>query len=403
MRREAMRPALRATPACVCAAVLVVASACGRDDASGQGAPRVSNEVGAGLAPAAPEPEPEASDWAAHVGKPPSVATDTPGQLQPAAQGRQGPPPSAASSLPVPSIEPATMPDPAFEAEDQVPVRHLVYRVSFIVPPALRAKRPPLRAPAGELHVDVAQERLRARFLGPGWPVEDGTEVRLRDDVPGVYLFDGMGGRPLPPGQLAGWFQGAETGHAKALVGVRRDQGSGDHGPGDLVCALLAEWTQQDREELLPRCQNGALPLGFHFGLWSAELTAIVPLKLPRSKLRADSGHAPAPVAYALGRSMLDVTDMSHLTPVRMRAEHRVVEDPVGPEGAALEVDNRTDSRVVIVIEGVPIGWVRSHARTTFRGFTPGFYHVGAARPFGQPAMSPTLLHIPGQLRFGRN
>ncbi len=339
---------------------------------------------------------PSEVDWAAHVGQ--AVPVKAAPGLQPSA--------AAAANTPA-TIVPATMADHAFEGSDTVPVRHLVYRVSFIVAAAgLHGRRPALLAPAGELHVDVAMERLRARFLGPGWPLEEGTEVRLRADVPGVYLFDGIGGRPLPPGQLAGWFQGAETGRAKAVMHVRRDpddKGSHDRvGPGELLCALLAEWTQQDRDDLLPRCANGALPLGFRFGLWSAELTAIVPLNLPRGKLRADAGQPPEPVSFSFGRPMLDPADLARLVPERVRPDKRVVEVPIGAEGASLEVENLTPARAIVVVSGVPIGWVRPHARVRFAGFTPGFYRVVASRPLGQPLMNPTLVHIPGNLRFGR-
>ncbi|HEX2676625.1 MAG TPA: hypothetical protein VHM19_08290 [Polyangiales bacterium] len=334
-----------------------------------------------------------AIDWAAQVGHTPLIAR---GGSQPSAA-------KAALSPPL-NVQPATMADHAFEASGSVPARHLVYRVTFIVPTGLRKHRPPISAPAGELHVDVAKERLRARFVGPGWPVEDGTEVRLRDDIPGVYLFDGTGGRPLAPGQLAGWFQGSEANRTKSLVYVHRDLGNGERGgPGELLCALLAEWTQQDREDLLPLCRNGALPLGFHFGLWSAELTAIVPLEVARGKLRADAGHPPERIAWSPGRTMLEPADIAKLVPVRVRAERRVVEQPVGPEGAVLDIENRTDARVVVVVEGVAVGWVRARTHVRFNGFAPGFYHVGASRPFGQPVMSPNLIHIPGSLRFGRN
>lgn len=390
-------PSARATAASGSAAsffvvgLIVVAALAGCSD-DVPPAPRGSREPSSSAvaAPAANAAPSVLDAWASHVGQAPLAAS------------APVPPPSAAATeAPRPSIEPAIIPDTAFAESGSVPARHLVYRVSFVVPPALRVKRPSLLAPAGELHVDVAHERLRARFVGPGWPLDDGTEIRLRADVPGVYVFDGLGGRPLPPGQLAAWFQGMDQGRAKTNVRVRRDLGSGDHGPGDLLCALLAEWTQQEREELLPRCQHGALPLGFFFGLWSAELTAIVPLKLSRDKLRADGGHPPDPVVWTEGRTMLEAADVGRLRTVRVRPEQRVVEANVGPEGAALEVENRSDSRVVVVIDGVPIGWVRARASRRFSGFRPGFYRAGAVRPLGQPATSPTLVHIPGALRIG--
>jgi hypothetical protein len=294
------------------------------------------------------------------------------------------------------------MADHAYDSDAPLAVRHLVYRVAFVVPPALRGKRPPLIAPAGELHVDVAPERLRAHFIGPGWPLDDGSEVRLRADAPGAYLFDGAGGRPLAPGQLAGWFQGHEAGRAKTSVRIRREPGLHDRAPGDLMCALLAEWTAQDREELLPRCQGGAMPPSFRLGLWAAELTAIVPMTLARRKLRADAGDPPDPIAAMASRAMLEPSDVAHLDPVRIRAVAREPAIAAGLDGASFEVDNRTEAKVIVVVQSVPLGWLSAHTRASFAGFAPGFYRVGAVRPFGQPVMTPALLRAPGALRLGK-
>jgi hypothetical protein len=335
--------------------------------------------------PTAAEP---AIDWAAHVGQPPPTLAK---------------PPSAAEA-PV-SVQPPIMADPAYDSDEIVPARHLVYRVSFVVPPALRGRREAMLPPSGELHIDVSADRLRARFLGPGWPLEEGTELRLRSDMPGTYLFDGKGGRSLGPGQLASWFQGHEAGRARTYVYIRREPGLHDSGPGDLLCALLAEWSGQPREDLAPRCQGAAMPPGFRIGLWTAELTAIVPIKSPRRKLRADAGDPPEAVAYMPGRPMLDPGELVHLAPLRVRVDKLDPERtrPVDPnQPGIVQVDNRADARVVVVVQGVPVGWVAEHERVSLEGFTPGHYRVGAVRPLGQPAMTPTLLRIPGALRFGK-
>ncbi len=325
----------------------------------------------------APAPSEAELDWASRVGYPP---------------------PSAAVSPSLAPLQPATLADRAFESDEQVPVRHLVYRVSFIVPTELRGQRPPLRAPAGELHIDVARERLRARFVGPGWPVDEGTELRLRSDIPGVYLFAGHGGRPLAPGQLAAWFQGQENGRARSTLRVHREVGASGDGPGELVCALLAEWTRQDREEVLPRCAGGSLSPGFRFGPWSAELTAILPLTRSRQKLRADAEDPPLPIRAWPGRAMLEPAELGRLSAARVRTELRAT----STEPGVLLVDNATEARAIVVVEGVPVGWAYPHSQVRFAGFTEGDYHVGAVRPFGQPATRATLLHIPGTLRVGK-
>ncbi len=294
------------------------------------------------------------------------------------------------------------MPDHEYEREGELPVRHLVYRVGFVVPPELRGNRPMLAAPAGELHVDVGHERLRARFVGPGWPVDEGTEIRLRADVPGVYLFDGQGGRPLAPGQLAAWFQGRESGRTKGGVRVRRENGPGGDGPGELLCALLAEWTHQDRQDVLPRCAGGSLAPGFRFGLWAAELTAIVPLSVPRSKLRADAGDPPPKISALPGRAILEPSELSRLPASRARFDLHLPPVDASAGDGALDVINATDARVIVIAQGVPVGWVRAQSRASFSGFTPGYYYVGAVRPFGQPAMRAALTRVPGTLQLGK-
>jgi hypothetical protein len=67
-----------------------------------------------------------------------------------------------------------------------------------------------------------------------------------------------------------------------------------------------------------------------------------------------------------------------------------------------LEVLNHTDTRAIIIVQGVPIGWVASGERARFAGFNPGVYRVGALRPLGILRMSPRPVRIPGTLTLGR-
>jgi hypothetical protein len=336
---------------------------------------------------AAPAPESTsidpASDWVSHVG-------------QPALPKR----PLSASEV---KIEPAAAPDSDYTGRTLVTARRLVYRFTLVVPPALRANAPFVSVPAGELHVDVSDQRLRARFVGPGWPVDEGSEVRLRRDVPGVYLFDGEGGRPLPPGQLASWFQGQPGSHAHAELIVRHDPLSAPNdGPGDLLCVLLAEWTQSSRDGTLAGC-GGWLPNGFHFGMWSADLTAIVPMNLPRAELRADTVAPPAPVATSSSRALLDATDLARITatPARAGSLDLPPYDAAAVSGEGLTVDNRTPARIVIVLQGIPIGWIKADARGHFGGLAPGYYHVAALRTSGLQVLPSSIVRVPGELRVG--
>ena len=389
--------------------------------------------------------EPPSNDWVSRIGQPVLPKSD---RLSPSEV----------------KIEPATLADPEYAAPDQVPVRRLVYRVTLIVPDALSAQRPHIKVPAGELHLDVGEQRVRARFVGPGWPVDEGSEVRLRSDVPGVYVFDGDGGRPMGPGALASWFQGQPGTRARTEVELRHDIGPPDEGPGNLLCAFMAEWSQLPRDEMMPQC-NGSIPPGFRFGPWQGDLTALVPMQLPRSLLRADAVSLPSPLPTANARALLDKVDLARIRPsaapaaapapalppvtaardaslpaapplaaarpaaastadqaepeaaeraardanvskpeaevapptLRARSA-REASEPAALSGESIRVVNRATSRVGLIVQGVPIGWVKPQARGSFHGLAPGLYRIAALRPNGQLVGLPVVVPLPARL-----
>jgi hypothetical protein len=297
----------------------------------------------------------------------------------------------------------ALMSDDGEATEEPVLTGRLVYRVSFFVPPTFRDYRGPvIQAAAGELQIDVSVGRLRARFVGPGWPVDEGTEVRLRSDLLGVYLFDGAGGRSLGSGQLAAWFEGRGRGEAQTQVVVRREYESqrkrrpdfekAKPVPGELLCALLAEWSNQERSALGYRCVGDSLPPSFRVGPWSAELTAVVPMERPRRALRADQADPPGPIAARGARMLLEAEALERLRPLRPLG---------GAAGGALEVENRTDTRAIVIAQGVALGWVDPGQTLRVDGFLPGYYRIGAIRPLGVLRMPPRLVRVPGKLIIG--
>ncbi len=197
--------------------------------------------------------------------------------------------PPSLGDAPAPRVERAPAPDTAFASDEPVVARRVVYRVRIGVPGILGEPFVDIAVPAAELYLDVSVDRLRARFVGPGWPLHEGAEVRLRGDSPGAYVFDGAGGRSLEPGALAAWFEGGDPRPGPRAY-VRRDTGVDDDDgplPGPLVCALVAEWAGVPRSSVGARCGNAA-PIAFRAGAYRAERTADVPLTLPRSALRAD-------------------------------------------------------------------------------------------------------------------
>jgi hypothetical protein len=364
---------------------VIGALGCGRSqarDGDAEGVPRPAATV---RSEAAKPSFVDAGNWAAKVG-------DRVG-------GSPGTPARAASGAPspAPDVHAAVMPDDGENTDEPVLAGRLVYRVSFMLPASFRDRRAAVVAPAGELHVDLSRSRLRARFVGPGWPVPEGSEVRLRADLPGLYLFDGEGGRSLGAGQLASWFEGQTGTRAAATrAAIRRDWGPRAEGPlaGDMMCALLSEWSNQPREALAYRCEPDALPPGFRIGPWSAELTAVVPLQLPRHSLRADEHERPRTLpARRPTTALLDSAPLGQLLPSHPSE---------GPPGASLVVENRSSSRVLIIAQGVPVGWVDAGSTLPITGFAPGWYRIGAVRPLGILRMPPKLIRVPGQLAIGR-
>ena len=349
-----------------------------------------------------------------------SRAAKTPGPVAPA-PGNQAPGPAATSidaggwakyvhalapsGAPTPAnagsaqaqsaIRAAVMDDEVEGSDELVLAGRFVYRVNFAVPPSFRDHRAVIEAPAGELHLDVSHARLRARFFGPGFPVAEGAEVRLRGDLPGVYLFDEQGGRSLGAGQLAAWFEGIGSDRdTQTRVAVWRETGKRAAGPlpTDLVCALLAEWANQDREVLAHRCEGGSLPPVFRVGPWTGELTAVVPMQVPRRVLRADELAPPQLPAAAARAQLLEPSAIGRLKPSRVERA----------ETGSLLVHNHTSARALLFAQGVPVSWVDADQSVRVDGFSPGFYRMAAVRPLGVMRMPPKLVRVPGELHIGR-
>ena len=301
-----------------------------------------------------------------------------------------------------PRVAPATVGDRGFASNEEVPVRRLVYRVSIVVPDTLHAPHPPLLPSPAEIHMDVGIDRLRARFQGAAWPVDEGSEVRLRADVPGVYVFDGAGGRPLAPGHLASWFAGDEA-HPipRQHAEIRRDPGPLLEGPAELVCALIAEWTSTPRDWLEPQCSGGAIPLAFRFGMWSLDVTAIVPMTMHRVQLRADNADPPRSLASAQIRTLLSQRDIGRLPPLSPRTPGLPVLDGGLPSGGGLMVRNRGRTRMLLVVQGVPLAWLQPGAAIEYSGFSPGFYRVAALRADADDVAMPLPTLIPGDFEIG--
>jgi len=295
-------------------------------------------------------------------------------------------------------IAPAAAVDGAYDSDESIEVRRFVYRVRVDVPSVLGEPSGEVETAAAELFVDVSEERLRARFAGPGWPVAAGSEVRLRGDSPGAYVFDERGGRPLLPSELATWFEGGPPRPGPMLV-VRRDpslRGAVTPGPGALLCAFLAEWSGDPRENVMRRCAAGA-PFSFRVGYWRGERMAEVPIELPRRELRCDHLAPPDPVTTTTSGTFLEAAAIARLRAHTSRTAESV-DDGLGPlpqEGLVLV--NRSEARILVITDGVAIGWIGATETGHFGGVSPGVHDVAAMRPLGAVVMRPREVIVPGR------
>lgn len=289
-------------------------------------------------------------------------------------------------------LEPAAGPDTLYASDEPVVARRYVYRVRLSIPSIL-GEAADLTTAAAELYLDVSAERVRARFVGNGWPIEPGAEVRLRGDSPGAYLFSADGGRPLLPGELARWFEGGPRRPGPPLS-IRRDLTASSGAPaGALVCAFLAEWAGEGRDSAARRC-DGRAPLGFRVGLWRGERTADVEVELPRRALRADEVEPPAPIPRLTSYAFFEPSSLAHITRSSARGEEIEAPSDEAPD-EGFEFVNQTATRVIVTLEGVPIGWVAPTSTGHFLGMAPALYGVGAMRPMGSIALRPRLIHVP--------
>lgn len=308
--------------------------------------------------------------------------------------------PDTSDFAPPPILE--AHPDEEHTSSEPVRARRYVYRVSMVVPAGLGDGNDRLALPSAELFVDVSHDRLRARFAGAGWPVAAGSEVRLRRDRPGVYVFDGEGGRPLAPGEMAAWFEGGPVTRRgpplRVIVGYGPARNApladDEEVPGELICALLAEWGAEDPATVMRRCERGA-PYLWRLGFWRAEQTADVPVELPRSSLRADEGGAPAPIVAHASRAFVEPSGLS-----RIAASGPASPPLPGGPAEGLRVPNESATRAIVTVQGIAIGWVDAGATAHFVGLSPGTYEIGSIRPLGAVVQRGRAVVVPGEHRI---
>lgn len=287
------------------------------------------------------------------------------------------PAPSSPAADPVDEEEP---PPPA-----PVPVERILYRVRMSLPPWYG--RNPVSVFA-ELRMDVGENALRVRFEGDRWPLRPGAEVRYCDGE----IYGSEPNAHLDATGVSRWFSGGVAGSAPLRIPVegRPDRRDPAPPPDSLVCTFLADWAGEPRGR--HRCARP--PERFSIGRFRADQTARVRLRLP------PDWHACPSDAAALEATGGDENEAGAFLSAEelSRIAGNVPSEP--RTSAGLSVHNPSDSRVVIVIEGSPIGWVGVGSERTFEGLTPGRYTVAAIRPMGDVLARPRSRPIPGAVVF---
>lgn len=294
-------------------------------------------------------------------------------------------------------ITPAAAPDTEYTDPSPEPIRRVVYRFTLrFIGGAERDSTLPL--PGGELSLDVTGDRLRADFRGNGWPVPAGSQVRMRLEQGGAYVFDNTHGRPIGVGGLSVWFSGGRTTESIELS-VRRTEPSQDTHAPSMVCRFFAELAAQPVDRNARRCAEDGMPTLLRLGPYLVDRTADVGIVAPRATMRADEMDPPPRIYSEPNRPFLSAEELARLVPSNEIPER----EPHGkePPAAGLRVENRSDARVLVTIDDTPVGYLDAGAEQTYMGLAPGTYTVGGLRPLGGRRLRPRMVLLPGHVRYG--
>jgi hypothetical protein len=273
--------------------------------------------------------------------------------------------------------------------------------------------------------------RLRLGFSSRTFPFPAGTELRARDDRYGhIVVWPGAEAyTPLPPGTLRAAL--AETrvdvtplsepsvvlGGSGNLLGLatQKQHLETDVGrleleqaalpaagsAGTLFCRLLLELLAVAPESAA--CVRDSLPLradytwasGTRFELEVTKLTKRAELGLegmavPPLSATARRGELPGPPFVTL----IDEHELSDFHSRALPPQEKP--DPGAPK-LGLVFQNRSDGPRYLVVEGVPIVWLRDDAEWLTSGLKLGRYTVQARDFFGAESTPPRTLELPAR------
>jgi hypothetical protein len=289
---------------------------------------------------------------------------------------------------------------------------------------------------AFELSVDLSSlGRLRLSFAARAYPFPPSTELRARDDRFGHLLVwpNGTTYTPLPPGTLraalgdarvdvaplsepsvtlvgAGSMLGLPTQKQRlensiGRVELEQTAAAMAGSSGVLFCRLLLELLAVSPESVA--CRTEWVPLraeltwasGARFELEVTKLLKrtelpVDRLAVPPSGSEARRGELPGPPFVAL-------VEERDLGDFRVRSLPPTEKpDPTAPK-LGLVFQNRSDGPRYLIVDGVPVVWLRPGAEWLLSGLKPGRYTVQARDFFGAESTPAKTLELPARFLVG--
>jgi hypothetical protein len=277
--------------------------------------------------------------------------------------------------------------------------------------------------------------RLRLRLSSRSFPFPPGAELRGREDRYG-YLMIWPGGEaytPLPPGTLRAVFGerrvdvtplsepivivggngnllGLPTQKQRLETSVGRLELEQTMAPlagnaGALLCRLLIELLAIGPESAA--CRMDWVPLRAEYtwasgGRFELEVTKLAKrtelgvegLAAPPNGTSLRQGELPGPPFVALvdERELVDFHSRALPPPAKP--------DPNAPK-LGLVFQNRGDSPLYLLVDGVPVVWLRADAEWLVSGLKPGRYTVQARDFFGAETTPPRTIELPARFAVG--
>ena len=150
-------------------------------------------------------------------------------------------------------------------------------------------------------------------------------------------------------------------------------------------------------------CEGGSAPLKAEYR-WSGSGRLGFEVSAVTRRQDLPIGHIFVPPAGALpkpGELPPQTAGVMHtreeLTELRARSVSRVDPPPEGAPGEGLTATNRTDLLVYVLLDGVPIAWVRPHSEQYVIGPKAGRYSIGLRDFFGAEVAPTKSFDVPPQ------